>query len=210
MREKTGGNPFFVIQFLTALHRQGLITFDRDARAAGAGTRRASAREGYTDNVVELVVGKLRELPPETQEALTLAACLGATSNAERSPSSSGAIPTSALHAALEEDLLLRIEDAYRFPHDRVQEAAYSLIPESDRADGASRHRPTAPGANAACRARGEIFDIVNQLNLGAALITSREERERIAELNLMAGKRAQRSTAYASALRYFTAGASS
>ena len=53
-----------------------------------------------------------------------------------------------------------------------------------------------------------EIFDVVNQLDQGAALMTSGDERERIAELNLMAGKRAQRSTAYASALRYFAAGA--
>jgi predicted ATPase len=52
------------------------------------------------------------------------------------------------------------------------------------------------------------IFDIVNQLNRGARLITSQQERERLAELNLLAGKRAKSSTAYASALNYFTAGA--
>ena len=82
VREKTGGNPFFVIQFLTALHRQGLIAFDRDARRWRWDLARIRA-QGYTDNVVELMVGKLHDLPPETQEALELAACLGASMDAD-------------------------------------------------------------------------------------------------------------------------------
>ncbi len=51
------------------------------------------------------------------------------------------------------------------------------------------------------------VFEIVNQLNRGAGLLTSEEERQRVAELNLMAGKRAKESTAYASALTYLAAG---
>src|SRR5258708_21736270 len=51
------------------------------------------------------------------------------------------------------------------------------------------------------------VFEIVNQLDYGAELIDSREERERVAELNLMAGKRAKTSTAYAAALNYLSAG---
>ena len=52
------------------------------------------------------------------------------------------------------------------------------------------------------------IFEIVNQLNRGATLITAQEEREQLAELNLIAGQRAKASTAYASALTYLIAGA--
>jgi predicted ATPase len=51
------------------------------------------------------------------------------------------------------------------------------------------------------------IFEIVSQFERGVALITSREEREKIAELNLVAGKRAKAAAAYASALKYFVAG---
>jgi len=207
VRDKTAGNPFFVIQFLTALHRQGLISFDRDACAWRWDLARIRA-QGYTDNVGQLVVSKLHDLPPETQEALALAACLGATMNADTLAVVFGRDPDVALRAALEEDLLFQMEDTYRFPHDRVQEAAYSLIPEADRATmhlriGRLLLEKTSPGD-----LEDEIFDVVNQLNFGAALVTSREERDRIADLNLMAGRRAQRSTAYASALRYFVAGA--
>ena len=75
--QKTGGNPFVVIHFLTTLHQHGLIAFDRVARRWRWDLARIRA-QGYTDNVVELMVGKLQDLPVETQEALKLAACLGA------------------------------------------------------------------------------------------------------------------------------------
>src|SRR4029450_7530995 len=94
------------------------------------------------------------------------------------------------------------------FVHDRVQEAAYSLIPEEQR-DEAHLRIGRRLAAHIPPEQREEaIFDIVNQFNRGAALITSRDEREQVAELNLLAGKRAKASTAYASALKYLVAGA--
>ena len=205
--EKTGGNPFFVIQFLTALHRQGLIFFEREARRWRWDLARIRAQR-YTDNVVDLMVSKLRDLPGDTQAVLKMAACLGAGMDARTLEIVVGHDPGTALRVALDEDLLLQLEDTYQFPHDRVQEAAYALIPERDRA---AMHlcigrrlldRLPAP------ELEERVFDVANQLNQGHALITSRDERERTAELNLMAGGHAQRSTAYASALRYFAAGA--
>src|SRR5262249_38738525 len=96
---------------------------------------------------------------------------------------------------------------AYRFVHDRVQEAAYALIPE-ERRDEAHLRIGRVLAAHTPPEERDEaIFEIVNQLNRGAALITARDEREQLAELNLMAGKRAKASTAYASALTYLVAG---
>jgi predicted ATPase/signal transduction histidine kinase/tRNA A-37 threonylcarbamoyl transferase component Bud32 len=205
--ERTGGNPFFVIQFLNTLHRQGLITFDRDTCRWRWDLARIRA-QGYAENVIELMAGKLHDLPAETQHALKLAACLGASVDPDTLRLVFGRSPDAALRAAFEEDLLLRTNGAYRFPHDRVQEAAYALIPESERGAthlGIGRllleHTPPA-------HVEDDIFDIVNHLDQGSALVTSDDERERIAELNLMAGRRAQRSAAYVSALSYFTAGA--
>ena len=111
------------------------------------------------------------------------------------------------LWEAVRAGLIFRSEDSYRFLHDRVQEAAYSLIPEESRAEAHLRiGRLLAAHISAEKREEG-IFEIVNQLNRGSHLITSAEERERVAELNLIAGRRAKTSTAYASALKYLAAG---
>jgi hypothetical protein len=104
--------------------------------------------------------------------------------------------------------LIERLEGAYKFLHDRVQEAAYSLIPEGARAEAHLRIGRLLAAHTPPEKREEAIFEIVNQLNRGAALITAREEREQVAELNLIAGKRAKASTAYASALTYLIAGA--
>jgi PAS domain S-box-containing protein len=95
------------------------------------------------------------------------------------------------------------------FLHDRVQEAAYALIPEGERAAVHLRIGRLFVSRTAPEEIEEKIFEIVNQLNRGTELIHSLEERERVAELNLIAGKRAKSSTAYASALTYFVAGRS-
>ena len=99
------------------------------------------------------------------------------------------------------------MKGSYKFIHDRVQEAAYSLIPERLRAEAHLRIGRLLVAQTPAEKREEAIFEIVNQLNRGAALITSAEEREQLAELNLLAGQRAKATTAYASALTYLTAG---
>src|SRR5439155_22459574 len=113
-----------------------------------------------------------------------------------------------ALWPALRQELVERLADAYRFVHDRVQEAAYSLIPDERRARAHLRIGRLLAAHTPPKEREEAIFDIVNQLNRGAALITSRDEREQLAEFNLLAAKRAKAATAYASALTYLTAGA--
>ena len=111
------------------------------------------------------------------------------------------------LEEALRAGLVLPSGDAYRFLHDRVQEAAYSLIPEAVRAEIHLRIGRLLAAHTSPDKREEAIFEIVNQLNRGAALITSRDEKEQLAELNLIAGKRAKASTAYVSALNYLVAG---
>ena len=108
-----------------------------------------------------------------------------------------------ALWEAVRQELVERLEGPYRFIHDRVQEAAYSLIPEASRAEAHLRIGRLLAAQTPPEKREEAIFEIVNQLNRGAALITAQEEREQLAELNLIAGKRAKASTAYASALTY-------
>ncbi|HYY28251.1 MAG TPA: serine/threonine-protein kinase PknK, partial [Chthoniobacterales bacterium] len=264
IHEKTAGNPFFAVQFISTLADEALLTFDRgsarlrqvseDACHAGYGfvgqgrwswdLSRIQAK-GYTDNVADLMIGKLNRLPVETQKSLQEFACLGNSAEfttlslvhglvlrsqsssapqaterpleqghdiAERQRDGVGGSSEEEVHSdlweALRLEFIVRLEGSYKFVHDRVQEAAYSLIPEELRAEAHLRIGRLLTARTPPEQREEAIFEIVNQLNRGAALITSQEEREQLAELNLIAGKRAKASTAYASALRYLIAGA--
>jgi PAS domain S-box-containing protein len=210
VHEKTGGNPFFAIQFTSSLAEEGLLIFDNDAARWCWDFGRIHAK-GYTDNVVDLMVGKLSRLPEETQKALQLLACLG---NIAETAMLSVVLGTAeeqvhaVLWAAVHEELVEHLTDAYRFPHDRIQEAAYSLIPDEQRVGMHLRIGRLLVTHISPEKREEMIFDITNQLNRGAALIASLGEREQLAELNLLAGKRAKASAAYASAVAYLTAGA--
>jgi PAS domain S-box-containing protein len=209
VHEKTGGNPFFTIQFLTALAEEGLLAFDRNAAAWIWDLAHIRAK-GYTDNVVDLMIGKLKRLSNTTQEALQQLACLGNVAEIATlilvNRESEEEIHKG-LWDATRTGLVLRREGAYAFLHDRVQEAAYALIPEGERAAAHLRIGRALASRTVAAELEEHIFEIVNQLDRGAALIDLREERERVAELNLIAGKRAKASTAYASAMNYLADG---
>ena len=210
MHEKTGGNPFFAIQFISALAEEGMLTFDHGQARWSWDLSRIHAK-GYTDNVVDLMVGKLTRLPAETQNAVQQLACLGNVAEIVTLSIVLG-ISEEQVHAALwpavRQDFIERLAGAYRFAHDRVQEAAYSLIPEERRAEAHLRIGRLLAAHVPPEKREEAIFDIVNQLNRGATLITAPDEREQLAELNLLAGKRAKASTAYASALTYLVTGA--
>ncbi|MDM0028847.1 trifunctional serine/threonine-protein kinase/ATP-binding protein/sensor histidine kinase [Variovorax saccharolyticus] len=210
VHEKTGGNPFFVVQFLGALAEEGMVRFDPDTSRWIWDLDRIRAK-GYTDNIADLMIGKLRGLPPRSLEVLQLLACLGSSAELEllsmvRDEPDAKLLDD--LHEALRTDLILYSEGSYRFLHDRVQEAAYSLIPQAMRPalhlQIGRRLAQMIPQE----KRDDAIFEIVNQLNRGASLIASPAERAHLAELNLVAGKRAKASTAYASALGYLVAGA--
>jgi PAS domain S-box-containing protein len=209
IHDKTTGNPFFAIQFISTLAEEGLLSFDYGEGRWSWDLTRIHAK-GYTDNVVELMVGKLSRLPVETRKALQQFACMGNSAEFDMLQmvyqDSSEALHEH-LWDAVRMGLIVRADDSYRFLHDRVQEAAYSLIPEELRAESHLRigmllAEHTPPGK----REEG-IFEIVNQLNRGSHLITSVATRERVADLNLIAGRRAKISAAYASALKYLRAG---
>ncbi len=209
VQEKTGGNPFFAIHFFIALADEGLLAFHQVASAWQWDMERIRAKS-YTDNVVDLMAKKLKRFSATTQEALKQLACLGnvaeiATLSLVRGVSEEEIHST--LWEAARTGLILRQDSSYAFLHDRVQEAAYALIPEGELAAAHLRIGRVLASRTAAEELEEKIFEIVSQLDRGAALIHSREERDRVAELNLIAGKRAKTSTAYASALRYLDVG---
>jgi PAS domain S-box-containing protein len=209
VHEKTNGNPFFGIQFISELADEGLLTFDRDERRWTWDLSRIRAKD-YTDNVVDLLVGKLNRMSTGTQNALKQLACLGNSADftiLQTIYEDSNEEIDRQLWEAVLAGLVYRSEDSYRFLHDRVQEAAYSLIPKQLRAETHLRIGRLLVERTPSHEREEGIFEIVNQLNRATHLITSNDERKRVGEFNLIAARRAKLSIAYASALSYLATG---
>ncbi|WP_051346538.1 trifunctional serine/threonine-protein kinase/ATP-binding protein/sensor histidine kinase [Bradyrhizobium sp. th.b2] len=204
-----GGNPFFAGQFLTSLAEERLIEFDPLSRS-WKWDWDAIVDKRFSDNPVDLMIDRLRRLAPEAQEALKLLACLGSHADFATLAKLRGE-SEEAMHASFRDAVRAgaaapRVE-SYRFFHDRVQEAAYALIPAEGRAELHLRIARLLVTETAQENVAEKIYDLVNQLNLGSTLISEWPEKVRAAELNFVAGRKAKASTAYAAASTYLAAG---
>ncbi|MDR5760831.1 AAA family ATPase [Caballeronia sp. LZ035] len=206
VHQKTGGNPFFAIQFLTALTEEKLLTFER-RRAHWVWDLPRIRAKGFTENVADLMAAKLERQPPATRDVLRQLACLGNFASIPILTLVQGGAEER-VHAQLWEavraGLVFRVDGAYKFVHDRVHEAAYASIPESERAAAHLRIGRLLAAHMSADQLEETIFDVVNHFNRGIGLIASAEERARVMQLNVLAGRRAKHSTAYAAARNHF------
>ncbi|MGI0493708.1 trifunctional serine/threonine-protein kinase/ATP-binding protein/sensor histidine kinase [Alkalinema pantanalense CENA528] len=225
--QQTQGNPFFITQFLQALYEDGCIRLSAETGHWQCDLHQIKAHH-LTHDVVEFMAQQLQKLPPATQEMLKLSACIGAQFDLHTlaivSEQSEIEVAT-ALWKALQDRLILPINETYkffqgetgttpeveaivvpyRFLHDRVQQAAYSLIPEAEKLAthlqiGQLLLKDSAPEDLQS----NKVFEIVNHLNRAIQLINDPQERHHLAHLNLAAGQQAKLSTAYASAVDYF------
>ncbi len=223
---KTEGNPFFVGEFLQLLSSENLLSFIPPQSSLSKGGSKGGWQwniaqieaQNITDNVVELLLIKLKKLPENTQQLLQLAACIGAEFDLEtlaivfkQSPKTVFQDLLAAIQAGLiqllcelDENLLVQ---EYKFLHDRVQQAAYALIDESHKQGvhlqiGRNLLEKTSPEQRAE-----RLFEIVDHLNYGTELITEQSEQNEIAKLNLQAGQKALAATAYEAAFKYFDTG---
>ncbi|OYE01014.1 trifunctional serine/threonine-protein kinase/ATP-binding protein/sensor histidine kinase [Nostoc sp. 'Peltigera membranacea cyanobiont' 232] len=228
--QKTKGNPFFVTQFLKALHQENLIQFDLEFGCWQFDIAQVTI-QAVTDDIVAFMALQLGKLPPSTQEVLQLAACIGNQFDLATLAiiSEQSQIETAAaLWKALQSGLILPIGDVYKFYvgqdnlvvtqenqetvtykflHDRVQQAAYSLIPDEQKTATHLQIGQLLRQNLSEIELEEKLFDIVLHLNLGQELITQVSEREVLAQLNFKAGVKARNSTAYAAARVYFQTG---
>jgi predicted ATPase/signal transduction histidine kinase/DNA-binding NarL/FixJ family response regulator/tRNA A-37 threonylcarbamoyl transferase component Bud32 len=216
--QKTGGNPFFVNEFLRTIYLEQWLHFDHERRQWQWDASHIAA-QNITANVVELMLERLRKLPGETQQALRLAACIGNSFDlntllaihggalAEAYQALLGAVrdglifPTSAPEMigpnGAEPELLFPY---FRFAHDRIQQAAYALLTEPEQQ---AHHWQIGQVILAQTPPDGldeAIFELVNQMNAGRNLLQNEADRLRLAELNLRAGRKALSAAAYTSA----------
>jgi histidine kinase len=229
---KTGGNPFFITQLLQALYQENLLYFEFSSGSWQWDLAQIQAI-GITDkSVVELVASRIEKLPETTQRVLKLAACIGDKFTLDVLSivnEQSQAQAASELWAALQTGLVLPLSNAYKIPlvggwgldnlrsiipasqskiaykflHDRVQQAAYSLIPDAQKQATHLKIGQLLLDNTPASEIEENVFDIVNQLNVGAELLVEKAEKHQLAKLNLLAGKKAKASNAYEAAVRY-------
>jgi PAS domain S-box-containing protein len=228
---KTKGNPFFSTQFLKALHQDQLITFNFDGGYWECDIAQVRSL-ALTDDVVEFMAIQLEKLSIETQEVLKLAACVGnqfdlatlaivyeqseATTADElwKALQEGFIIPSSDIYKFYQQQALVnshndygQITSSYKFLHDRIQQAAYSLIPDNQKQVTHLHIGRLLQQATTVNERDEKIFAIVNHLNQGVTLISDRQEQQELAHLNLAAGHKAKGATAYAAALDYFNTG---
>jgi predicted ATPase/signal transduction histidine kinase len=234
IEQKTQGNPFFVTQFLKYLYEDGLIFFNLEAGYWQCDITKIKQLSVTNDVVEFMVLQlqKLPESTQEILKlAACIGNHFDLDSLAivrERS------LEETATHLwkALQEGLILpnteiykfyqeseevfippssllfnqtsQYSVSYRFLHDRVQQAAYSLIPDAEKQATHLKIGQLLLKNTPASELEEKIFDLVNQLNRGINLVTHPQDRQQLAELNLIAGRRAKNSTAYTAAVQYY------
>ena len=226
---KTGGNPFFITQLLQALYSEDLLTFDFNSASWQWSLAEIQAI-GITDkSIVELVSSRIEKLPTATQEVLKLAACMGDRFTLDVlsivNEQFAGATANE-LYPALQAGLILPLNSSYRIPlvfeqeeavnltfdtkrvgykflHDRVQQAAYSLIPDNQKKTTHLKIGQLLLDKTPTDQLEENIFDIVNQLNVGIDTLSQQVEKDRLARLNLIAGRKAKAAMAYEPADNY-------
>jgi predicted ATPase/signal transduction histidine kinase/serine phosphatase RsbU (regulator of sigma subunit)/tRNA A-37 threonylcarbamoyl transferase component Bud32 len=226
LKTKTGGNPFFVTEFLKTLFTEQLLTFNYNKGQWQWNLAQIQAKK-MTDNIVELMANKVEKLPKETLSVLKLAACIGNQFYLETLAivfEQSSRKTATALNAAITEGFILPLNDsyklmelevegitkhsiAYKFAHDRIQQAVYSLIIDTDKQTVHLKIGRLLLQHTPKTEIDHYLFDIVNQFNQGQTFIEEQDERYTLAHLNLLAGKKAKASTAYQSAFIYLQVG---
>lgn len=226
---KSAGNPLYIKQIIYNLYEEGHLFFSADELCW-------RVKEGVLDeidvneSIVEYVAGRLKKLPGETIELLKFASCLGKRFCADTIAHALNqplAWVENVLQPALNLDIIVKEEShnpsgisrffeheheeapvAYEFLHDRLREAAYSLM--SDQEKKLAHYRAgRIIYKKAGALSREELFGMVAHLNYSADLLTDEKERIELAEYNLAAAEKAKLSNAHTSALKYLKAGIS-
>jgi PAS domain S-box-containing protein len=226
---KTYGNPFFVNQFLQSLHKEQMLYFDY-IQGHWQWDFEQIQTQNITDNVVEFMAAKIQQLEMDTQEVLKQAACIGNQFGLQTLAAVGGNSQRETalvLWSAISEGLILPLNETYKlaglnvkglteaisvhykFAHDRIQQAAYSLIPHSEKV---AIHRQVGQFLLEHMLTQDreqKIFDIVNQLNIAKELLSRVDEREELIRLNIQAGRKAKASAGFQSVYHYFQFGLS-
>jgi diguanylate cyclase (GGDEF)-like protein len=232
---KTHGNPFFLTQFIKHLNKQWLVQFDHLTNTWCWDIDKID-QQHTTDNVIDLMVEKIRDLSPKAYQLACSGACIGNQFDLNTLAAINFQTPENTVNnlwELLKAGLLAPIDDrydwaghlnqtvfdvndhikmagqipSYRFSHDRIQQAAYSLLPDSDK------HRIHLSVGQSLLESHSDssiddiLFNVANHLNLAASFSNASSNSTQLAELNLRSGKKAKASAAFASSFQYLNNG---
>jgi PAS domain S-box-containing protein len=232
--EKTHGHPFFLTQLIKSLYSDRLLKFDYQKNTWIWDIEQIK-NQNITDNVVELMIDKLQKLPSSTQQVLQLAACVGNQFDLQTIATINSNTPEQTMQDiwdALQLDLIVPLNNNYRlllssqidnklvqinantdhqpkfkFICDRVQQAAYNLIPQSEKKKVHWEIGKLLLKSIADEDLEVYIFELVNHLNAGLEMISQDDNNIELARLNLIAGYKAKALAAYDTALKYLNLG---
>ena len=214
--QKTQGNAFFTHQFLQTLYFDTLLRFDFEQHQWQWDVKQIAA-QNITDNVVELMANKIEKLPSNTSVVLQLAACIGNQFDLpilaivyEQDQNET----LSVLRQAITEGLIQPLDENYKrldtaeksqfkFLHDRVQQAAYALIDDTQKKAVHVKIGRLLLSNVSKETIEENLFNIANQFNKGIELISEYKDKLALAEINLKASQKARQSMASQLALEY-------
>jgi predicted ATPase/signal transduction histidine kinase len=204
LRKKTEGNAFFTLELIKSLHNSKMLTYQVDT-GSWDWDLPAIDRLEITDNVVDLMIKRVRELPSKVSQTLQVASCVGAQFHASTLASVMGedvSVTCTSLKLSMARGLLHLVGEMFAFHHDRIQQAAHSLLADSEKP---LIHHKIAHALLAGPPEDVErnLFHIVNQFKAAASVIDP-SERRWVADLNLKAAERSKASNGYSQALSYF------
>jgi predicted ATPase/putative methionine-R-sulfoxide reductase with GAF domain len=237
--KKTNGNPFFLSQLLYSLYQEKLLRLNIGQSFLNSEDNpqgywqwdiKQIEKVSLTDNVIELMVNKIKKIDYQTQQVIKLAACIGHEFNLKILAllnQKYQILTARELQSALDMGLIIPLDNNYKVPllldleelsnnqaenslsvcykflHDRVQQASYSLISEEEKREVHLEIGRLLLKNIQEDDLHNHLFDIVNHFHKGANLITKQSEKNELAKLNLQAAKKAKASTAYGVALRF-------
>ncbi len=209
INEKTYGNAFFVNQMLKTLYEEQVLFFDFEHKRWQWNIENIKSLN-ISDNVVTLMASKIKKLSANTQAVLELASCIGNRFDMltlqlmhQRSGLAEVVSPQEAIQQALMEGLVIPLDQNYKFAHDRIQQAVYSLISDKRKAENHLKIGFLLVESVHEDEIEENIFDIVNQINQGLTLIFEEDKKKYIASLNLIAGKKSRDAGAYKPSFDY-------
>jgi predicted ATPase/signal transduction histidine kinase len=215
--QKTGGNPFYLRQFIQSVHRERLIWYSQPSQR-WEWDKASICHKPLTDNIADLLVHNIETLPPKSLKILQTASCLGSVFGSEALATVHGesdSIIDEHLQPAIQASFIIKFDSCkmacegfrYQFSHEQIRQTIHSLLSESETQKIhfilGNHLLKTTEESNY----QKNLFQLAGHLNKGAGLVCNREERLDIARVNCDAGRKAQQAAAYPAALLYYQAG---